>query len=91
MTEHRTPYEAGTDRKPANGLPCGHCPQAGSAANTCIVCQAEYVARHQERRRCRDLAMEIAASLRNCDIATEASLAAERVAREIMDEGSQDG
>ena len=42
----------------------------------------------EERRRCHDLALEIAASLRNSGIDTEASLAAEQVAAAILEEST---
>jgi len=50
-----------------------------------------YMMQQKERERCRDIALRIAAELKNCGIDTDGSLAAERVAREIMDGDTSDG
>jgi hypothetical protein len=49
------------------------------------------VTKRRERERCRDIALRIAAELKNCGIDTEGGLAAERIAKEIMGENSSDG
>ena len=43
------------------------------------------------KEQCRDIALRIAAELKNCGINTEGSLAAERIAKEIMGEDNSDG
>ena len=41
---------------------------------------------NEERKRCRDIALRVAEELKSSGVDTDGSLAAERVAREIMNE-----
>ena len=94
MTEHRTPYKAGTNTQAlADPLPCGH-PQAavrcsnpdaaGDTTNWCGVCAEIAAVRREEREHCAMLADVFAAGA-NYGGHFEAEKAANHIAAAIRE------